>query len=140
MMNKDLAACAQTQREHSRETNRRSLLTLATVGMGGLFSLPARAHHRNAAFGVETRSFPDLKKLGADRQIHAIRYASGSYHVVTADGGRAEFAEFDLRFKVDSGPLGPLSGKPVILPSGHVGDRAAVFFATPMEIGTFIKS
>ena len=42
-------------------------------------------------------------------------------------------------FKIDSTDRGPLTGKPVILPGGMMGDRATVFFAAPAEIVTLIK-
>ena len=36
--------------------------------------------------------------------------------------------------KIDDG-----AGKPVILPSGMMGDRASVFFASPAEMSALIK-
>ena len=35
--------------------------------------------------------------------------------------------------------MGPVAGKPVMMPAGMMGDRASVLFASPEEIGTFIK-
>src|SRR6516164_10016810 len=35
--------------------------------------------------------FQDLKKLGTDRQVEAIRYCHDTYHVTTADGETADF-------------------------------------------------
>ena len=83
--------------------------------------------------------FQDLKKLGTDRQVQAIGYCRDTYHVTTADGKTADFWEANLRFKTDSSNTGPIAGKPVLLPAGMMGDRASVFFASPEEIGTFIK-
>lgn len=83
--------------------------------------------------------FQNLKKLGRDRQVQAIRYCHDSYFVTTADGKTADFWEHNLRFKTDSSDAGPLKGKPVIMPAGMQGDRASVFFAAPEEIGAFIK-
>src|SRR5216684_2882999 len=83
--------------------------------------------------------FQDLKKLGVDRQIQAIRYCHDTYHVTTADGQTTDFWEANLRLKTDSSDTGPLAGKPVIMPAGMQGDRASVFFAAPEEISTFIK-
>ena len=83
--------------------------------------------------------FQDLKKLGADRQVQAIRYCHDTYHVTTADGETADFWEANLRFKTDSSQTGPLPGKPTLMPAGMQGDRASVFFAAPGEISTFIK-
>jgi cytochrome c len=83
--------------------------------------------------------FQDLKKLGADRQVQAIRYCRDTYHVTTADGDTADFWEANLRFKTDSSNAGPPPGKPTLMPAGMMGDRASVFFASPDEISTFIK-
>jgi cytochrome c len=83
--------------------------------------------------------FEDLKKLGPDRQVQAIRYCHDTYNVTTADGESADFWEANLRFKTDSSGTGPLAGKPVIMPAGMRGDRASVFFAAPEEISAFIK-
>lgn len=83
--------------------------------------------------------FQDLKKLGPDHQVEAIRYCHDTYRVTTADGKTADFWEANLRFKTDSSDTGPPSGKPVIVQAGMMGDRASVFFVAPEEIGTFIK-
>jgi cytochrome c len=88
--------------------------------------------------GMASR-FQDLKKLGPDHQVRAIRYCRDTYHVATADGKSTDFWEANLRFKTDSSDSGPSSGKPVIMPAGMMGDRASVFFAAPEEIGTFIQ-
>jgi hypothetical protein len=34
--------------------------------------------------------------------------------------------------------LGPPTGRPVLVPTGRVGDRALVVFAEPKELATFI--
>ena len=68
-----------------------------------------------------------------------IHYHQDTYKVTTADGRNADFWEANLRFKIDSSTTGPLSGKPVILPTGMMGDRASVFFASPAEMSTLIK-
>ena len=84
-------------------------------------------------------NFHDLKTLGPDSQVTAIRYCHDTYHVTTADGQTADFWENNLRFKTDSSQLGPAAGKPVILGAGMMGDRASVFFAAPEEIDKFVK-
>jgi cytochrome c len=81
----------------------------------------------------------DLKKLGLDKQVRAIRICRDSYFVTTADGKTAPFWEPNLRFETDSSDRGPRAGAPVILPAGMMGDRASVIFAKPAEISTFIK-
>ncbi len=83
--------------------------------------------------------FQDLKKVGPDHQVQAIRYCRDTYHVTTADSRTTDFWEANLRFKTDSSDTGPLPGKPAILPAGMMGDRASVFFAAPAEISRFIK-
>jgi cytochrome c len=93
----------------------------------------------HAAEPAMASGFQDLKKLGADRQVEAIRYCRDTYYVTTADGKTADFWEANLRFKTDSSNAGPIAGKPAILPAGMMGDRASVFFASPEEISTFIK-
>jgi cytochrome c len=92
-----------------------------------------------AAAQAMASQFQDLKKLGPDHQVRAIRYCHDTYHVMTADGESADFWEANLRFKTDSSDAGPLSGKPVIMPAGMMGDRASVFFAAPEEMSAFIK-
>jgi cytochrome c len=94
---------------------------------------------RHAAPAATGPGFQDLKKLGADRQVQAIRYCRDTYRVTTADGKTADFWEANLRFKTDASSTGPLAGKPVIMPAGMMGDRASVFFASPDEISAFIK-
>ena len=89
--------------------------------------------------GGATSPFEDLKKLGSDHEVQAIRYCHDTYHVMTADGQSSDFWEANLRFKTDSSDAGPLSGKPVIMRAGMMGDRASVFFAAPEEMSAFIK-
>jgi cytochrome c len=83
--------------------------------------------------------FQDLKTVGPDRQVQALRYCRDTYRVLTADGRETAFWEANLRLKTDAGETGPAKGKPVILPSGMMGDRASVFFAAPEEISAFIR-
>jgi cytochrome c len=81
----------------------------------------------------------DLKKVGPERQVLAIRLCRDSYFVTKADGKITAFWEPNLRFETDASNLGPPSGRPAIMPSGMLGDRATVIFAAPEEIGSFIK-
>ena len=82
---------------------------------------------------------PDLKTLGPERRIKAIRYCGDGYHVTTQDGRTVPFWEFNLRFKTDSSPQGPSPGQPVMVRSGMQGDRASVVFASPEEIGRSVE-
>lgn len=81
----------------------------------------------------------NLRKLKPEQEVTAIRSCRDSYFVATADGRARPFWDESLRFETDASPLGPLPGKPAILPSGMLGDRAAVIFAQPSEISAFIK-
>jgi cytochrome c len=81
---------------------------------------------------------PDLKTLGPEHQVTAIRHCEDTYHVATADGADEPYWEFNLRFKTDMSELGPAPGKPVIVGAGMMGDRASVVFASPQEISPFI--
>jgi hypothetical protein len=140
------------RREQTGATNRRSLLTLVIVGIGALLPQRGRAHQGDPTSDAEpaatlprysdiagAASFTDLKKVGAERQVRAIRHMGSFYRVMTADGKGFDYPESDLRFKVDSSAMGPFRGRPVMMPAGQVGDRAWVFFAAPGEISAFIK-
>ena len=83
---------------------------------------------------------PDLKTVGPDRQVAAIRYCGDSYYVTTAAGETVSFWEFNLRFKTDSSDQGPPAGQPVLLPASMMGDRAFVVFAAPEEISAAIRT
>jgi cytochrome c len=83
---------------------------------------------------------PDLKALGPERRVRAIRYCGDGYHVTTEDGRTVPVWEFNLRFKTDSSPSGPARGKPVLLPAGMQGDRASIVFASPEEIGRIVEA
>ena len=77
--------------------------------------------------GSPSRS--DLKQVGKDRRVTAIRYCGDAYHVTTESGRIIPFWEFNLRFKTDSGPHGPERGKPVLGSAGMQDDRAQLVFA-----------
>jgi cytochrome c len=82
----------------------------------------------------------NLKKAPPQGQVTAISHCRDAYTVKTADGKVNKVWEFNLRFKTDSGELGPRKGNPVIVGAGMQGDRASVVFAAPSEISTFIRS
>src|SRR3546814_7194444 len=89
---------------------------------------------------MSTPDLPDLKALGPEQQVAAIRYCGDTYRVTTAAGETLPFWEFNLRFKTDSSDKGPAEGKPALMPAGMMGDRASVIFAAPAEIRGFIQS
>jgi cytochrome c len=81
-----------------------------------------------------------LKTLPPGQQVTAIRYCGDTYDVITADGEVLQFWEANLRFKTDGSSDGPAAGRPAIMPSGMLGDRASVIFAAPSEFAVFIES
>jgi cytochrome c len=85
------------------------------------------------------RGLPNLKLAGADARVTAIRACGDAYRVITADNKTHTIWEFNLRFKTDGSPDGPLTGKPVMVGTGMQGDRVAVVFARPEEISVFIR-
>ena len=138
--------------------NRRAALMLAIGGVAGIASPSAGAEfHKKKGNGRTpaatpndvggtrdtktglTSQFQDLKEIGPDRQVVTIRYNRDTYKITTADGQSADFSEPNLRFKIDSSHAGPLAGRPVILPTGMMGDRVTVFFASPAEMSASIK-
>jgi cytochrome c len=82
---------------------------------------------------------PDLKQVGSEKQVKAIRYCRDTYQVTTADGETHDFWEANLRFKTDSTAFGPPDGSAAMLPAGMMGDRASIFFTKPEDISALIK-
>jgi cytochrome c len=141
--------------------NRRATLMLVVGGVAGIAAQSARAgaaELRKKEAGRATSAaaadrapgardmkvgsapqFQNLKEAGPERQVVDIHYHQDTYRVITADGRSTDFWEANLRFKIDSSNSGPLSDRPVILPTGMMGDRASVFFASPAEMSTLIK-
>jgi cytochrome c len=82
----------------------------------------------------------DLKSIGPEGQVVAIRYCGDTYEITTVNGQMIPFWEFNLRFKTDSSAKGPPRGRPALVPASMMGDRAFVIFAAPEEISRFIES
>jgi len=80
----------------------------------------------------------DLKRVGKDRRVTAIRHCGDAYHVTTETGRTTPFWEFNLRFKTDSSPFGPEPGKPVLAPQGMQGDRAQLVFSGLDDLKRFL--
>jgi len=91
------------------------------------------------ARGMMARPMVKLQEADRSRQVTAIRYCRGTYHVTTAAGQTHPFWEFNLRFKTDSSQDGPPKGRPVLSPAGMMGDRAFVVFSSPEEISAMIE-
>jgi cytochrome c len=89
--------------------------------------------------GMAGSDMPDLKAVGPEQQVTAIRYCSDSYYITTAAGETHPFWEFNLRFKTDSSESGPRPGHAALQPAGMMGDRASVIFADPKEISSFVE-
>jgi cytochrome c len=83
---------------------------------------------------------PNLKQLEPNKQVKAISYCRDTYRVTTADGKTRAFWERNLRFMTDSSKDGPEKDAPAIMPAGMLGDRAAVIFSAPEQIGRMIEA
>jgi cytochrome c len=99
---------------------------------------PAAAQPRGGMM-MGQPSKPNLKQAPPQGQVVSIGHCGDAYTVKTADGKVNKVWEFNLRFKTDSSNAGPQPGKPVIVGAGMQGDRAAVVFAKPSEISSFVK-
>ena len=82
---------------------------------------------------------PDLKTLGPEHRVKAIRYCGDGYHLTMEDGQTLPFWEYNLRFKTDSSPRGPAPGRPILVPAGMPGDRASLVFSSPEEISRMVE-
>jgi cytochrome c len=80
------------------------------------------------------------EEIEANSRVKAIRYCGDTYHVTTEAGKTHPFWEFNLRFKTDSSRDGPAPGRPALIPSGMMGDRAFVVFANPRKFNRFIEA
>lgn len=116
--------------------SRRATFMLA---IGGGASLASRSSPARAEIHAMKPQLQNLKAVGADRQVVAIRHYDGTFEVQTADGRNMAISAINLHFKIDASDRGPRPGSPVILPSGMTGDRATVFFASPTEIGNLVQ-
>jgi cytochrome c len=109
---------------------------LKTVSEG---SAPPSSSKEGGMGMMMGRNKMDLKNVGPKMQVVSLEYCGDTYIVKTAEGGPYKFWEFNLRLQTDSSKYGPSKAKPVILSTGMMGDRAAVIFAGPREISSFIK-
>jgi cytochrome c len=82
---------------------------------------------------------PNLRQAKPGSVVTSLRHCGDTYFVGTQDGGIYKIWEFNLRLKTDGSDHGPAPGKPVILGVGMRGDRTAVVFSSPPEIGAFIR-
>lgn len=82
---------------------------------------------------------PKLKKAGPESIVNALRHCRDTYFVTTENGKVHKIWEFNLRLKTDTGDFGPAPGKPVLIGVGMRGDRVAIVFARPSEIGALLK-
>lgn len=81
----------------------------------------------------------DLRKAPPEGQVRSITLCKDTYTVETADGHREKVAEANLRFRTDSSELGPAPGKPVAIGAARNEEGGVVVFASPAEIGRFIR-
>jgi cytochrome c len=109
-----------------------------------LIAYLAQAQHQEATpqggtMGMDTAEKSDLKTAAPLQRVTAILHCGDTYEVTNVNGETAAFWEFNLRFKTDGSEHGPEPGKPVIVSSGMMGDRASIVFAAPKEISAFIR-
>lgn len=90
--------------------------------------------------GMGAPDLQDLKAVGPDQQVVAVRYCGDSYFVKTAAGETLPFWEYNLRLHTDSTEKGPPRGRPALVPAGMLGDRALLVFASPSEISAFVRA
>lgn len=108
-------------------------IALLAADLEGNASTPGRGMMLNTSAAKQ-----DLKNAKPASQVVSITHCGDMYTVKTADDKVNKIWEFNLHFKTDSSDLGPRSGRPVIVSTGMQGDRAAVVFAAPNEISSFI--
>lgn len=87
---------------------------------------------------VHSQKPNSLKSPPPRAQVTKIRHCRDSYFVTTDDGTEMPYWEMNLRLKLDTRETGPEPGKPVIVDSGMMGDRASVVFARLDELTRFI--
>jgi len=85
-------------------------------------------------------ALPNLRDAPASARVSALRRCGDGYLVTNGEGVTRPYWEFNLRFKTDSSPSGPLPGAPVLVRQGMQGDRAQVVFSAPAEISAFIRN
>jgi cytochrome c len=83
---------------------------------------------------------PSLSSAGDAARVTAIRHCHNTFFVVTADGAMRPIWETNLRLKVDTSANGPGHGRPVLVGSGMMGDRASIVFSDPKQISALIKT
>jgi cytochrome c len=93
----------------------------------------------SAVAAGQSRDRPSLKDLPPQQRVTAVTFCRGAYDVTLADGSARTYNEYDLALKIDSSPNGPTQAKPALVPTGRVGDRAFLVFATLEELRTGLK-
>lgn len=81
----------------------------------------------------------NLKGAGPDSIVASLHHCKDTYIVKTTDGKLHKLWEYNVRLKTDSSKQGPDPGRPVVAGSGMRGDRISIIFASPKELGEFIK-
>ena len=91
------------------------------------------------AAAAQQPAMEDLRQAPPERQVKTVGYCRGQYTVGFADGSSRKFGERDVWFATDSSPLGPVAGRPVLVATGRVGDRALVVFVGHREMTAMIR-
>jgi len=69
---------------------------------------------------AQNRPTADLKNVPPAELVTSVSYCRGEYEVGLGDGSARQFKEYDLAFKIDTGPHGPRLTKPALVPTGRV--------------------
>ena len=81
----------------------------------------------------------NLRQASPDALVASLRHCRDTYFIKTVAGATRKVWEYNVRLKTDSSSRGPDPGKPVMTGSGMQGDRVSIVFASPTELGKFIK-
>ena len=82
----------------------------------------------------------DLKSIGPEGQVAAIRYCGETYEVTTVAGANDPVLGIQPPLQDRFEREGAAKGRPALLPASMSGDRAFVIFAAPEEISAFIQA
>jgi len=81
----------------------------------------------------------DLSRAQAKDRVTGIFHCGNIYTITTADGRKTRHWEMNIDFKSNSSGRGPPAKHPVLQPAGSMGDRFAIVFHDPQEIGKSVR-
>jgi cytochrome c len=81
----------------------------------------------------------DVSHASSKERIKEIVHCGQIYELTTENGEQTRHWEINIHMMVDSSEKGPPAGKPARIAIGSMGDRFAVVFHEPGEIGKVVK-